>query len=115
MGLRQAIEKMGNALSDWSQLEVYTFTGDLKNALKAGTSEIDWENLGKKATEGTVTLIAATRINVDADTQQFQTSDELQHREEMLAAHKAALESALATRKALIEFFVKSVMEIVKL
>lgn len=114
MGLKQAIEKIEAKLSDWSELEVYTFTGDVKNVVQAD-SKIDWDTLGQKATQGTIQLVAATRISADFDAQQFQANVDLPNMADLVKAHANAVDSSLAGRKAIFDFFAQSISKIVKL
>lgn len=115
MALADAIQKMLEAIKDWSQLEVATFTGDVKSVV-AGDAKgqmIAWDTLSSKASQGTVQLVAATLVKVDGDFYQYQTNAQIDRRDELLSAHTDAVNSSVAARKAILEFFRNSIEEVV--
>jgi hypothetical protein len=115
MGLQDAIKSLGDALQDWSRLEVLTFTGDVQVALKTGnSSEIDWENLKPQLTGGKLQLVAATRIMVDGDSVSIQTDKESPRISELLKAHEIAVSTGLSTRRAIFEFFTDNIKGLIK-
>ncbi len=113
MGLKNAIEKLKNAVDDLSSLEVITITGSLMTK-KVGTGAnqstvIDWKSAitESKKTSGTVELVLATEIRADGDATMFIREKEIpQH---MLDAHQKAVDSGLQVRSDIIDFATSSV------
>ncbi|QSQ27063.1 hypothetical protein JY651_20045 [Pyxidicoccus parkwayensis] len=114
MGLKQAIESLGNQIDDLSKLEVVTYTGKVDVAI-SGTGAIDWDKLKTAAkTNGDVKLVAATQLNFDGDSYSFQTNEELPRINELLALHQQAINSSLQARKAITDFFATSIKKLVE-
>lgn len=103
MGLKESVTKFAAKIEDLSSLEVLTYTGKLEHAVDPKTGEIDWEAF--KPTSGTLVLAAATRVAADQDTVNFRASDRAALSEDVLALHKAAVESAQNGRLALLTMF----------
>ncbi|MEZ4384710.1 MAG: hypothetical protein R3A79_25500 [Nannocystaceae bacterium] len=103
MGLKEAVNKFTDSVKDLSTLRVTTYTGSLEQAItEAG--EINWDAF--KPTNGKLVLAAATQIDADYDTTNFQSSDAaIANLDELLELHKAAIESALGGRTALVKMF----------
>jgi hypothetical protein len=104
MGLKESVANFTAKIEDLSTLEVLTYTGKLEHAVDANTGEIDWKAF--KPTSGTLVLAAATRVHADQDTINFRSADAV-HGDftEILALHKAAVESAQNGRVALLGLF----------
>lgn len=90
---------------DWLELNVRTFTGDLKGIVKSDDNK--WETLIDTAQKaGTIELVAMTRGKLDGDIDQFIMKSP---KPALLEAHNAAVESAQRTRKAIVDFVLKGV------
>ena len=74
--------KLKDGIGDLSQLQVQTFTGDLTAFIDDGPefddvnepkkTLIKWQDLLKEAkNKGEVSLVAATKVNIDGDTELF--------------------------------------------
>lgn len=105
MGLKEAVANFAAKIEDLSTLEVLTYTGNLEKAIDPNTGEIDWNAF--KPTSGTLVLAAATRVHADHDTVNFRASGAGGQAEfaELLALHRAAVESAQSGRIALLNLF----------
>jgi hypothetical protein len=104
MGIQEAVTKFAAKVEDLSTLEVLTYTGKLEHAIDSKTGELDWNAF--KPTSGVLTLAAATRISADYDTVNFRASDSpTAGADNVLALHKAAVESAQSGRVALLGLF----------
>ena len=69
-GINDAIDQLKNVVVDLTSLEVVTLTGDLSASLStAPGSVIDWTAVLEKSKDpaGKITLVAATKINLDGD------------------------------------------------
>lgn len=104
MGLKEAVANFAAKIEDLSTLEVLTYTGKLEHVLDPTTGEIDWKHF--KPSSGALTLAAATRVHADQDIINFRASGVAgEDWQELVALHKAAVESAQAGRVALLSVF----------
>ena len=103
MGLKEAVNKFAAKIEDLSTLEVLTYTGKLEHAVDPKTGELDWAAF--KPTSGTLVLAAATRVSADQDTVNFRSSGRDELTDDVLALHKAAVESAQSGRVSLLGVF----------
>ncbi|MCP4567408.1 MAG: hypothetical protein GY841_07500 [FCB group bacterium] len=98
-------EAIKNMVTDAAELEVNTFTGDLKAIFSAPAqgkkvSFLDWSKIKQKAkAEGTVQLAASSQMKIDGDQNQFFASNITP---ELLEAHHAAVESGLLVRQGFV-------------
>ena len=104
-------KKLKDDIADLSELSVQTFTGDIKSVVDSSSdgNVINWANLLKNAkSTGEVTLVASTNIEFDGDSNTYyeQNIDPT-----LLAAHKAAVQSAQEYRQGLLNLF-KDVLNI---
>lgn len=110
-GLKEAIEKLKEAVGDLTSLEVQTITGiiaavtakDTGSTPKptSGGSIIDWTKAVTKARTSTdVQLVLATKINFDGDTTLFVRSGEIP--DYMRNAHEQAVSAGLRVRSDLL-------------
>ncbi|NTX00430.1 hypothetical protein [Myxococcus sp. CA040A] len=126
MGLRQALEKLNAAVDDLVTLEVITYTGQVKHVIQndnKGNPVINWDSLTQSAlpktvngvtTEAVIKLVAATQIKFDGDTKLFQTDEQdIPRLQELLDVHRKSVETSLAARKAVVDFFADTLKEIV--
>lgn len=115
--LQDALSKLGELTADFSSLEVMTYSGDIQAVLKSDKEGIDWDGLFTKAAgaqgQGTLKLVAATRVLFDGDTQNFRTQEKLERVDELLQLHDQAVESSRQARHALIQFFADGLKSLV--
>jgi hypothetical protein len=102
MGLKEAVTKFVEKVEDLATLEVITYTGTLEQAVDPQTGAINWSAF--KPSSGSLTMIAATRIQADYDTVNFRASGATSD-EDLLRLHQAACESAQNGRLALVKMF----------
>ncbi len=101
-GLRKALRDLGEAIEDLTSLEVYTYTGTLTEDLISGQS-LNWDEFKPG---GKLTLAAATRINADFDTINFQANNQdIDNLQALTKVHEAAVETAQNGRLAIINAF----------
>lgn len=126
MALKQAVEKLKNAVGDLTSLEVQTISGSMSADLatqkpgqtaevpQSGGSIIDWKKAvaDAKKVNGTVELVLATKINFDGDATQFVRKDEIPPH--MLDAHKKAVEAGLQVRRDIVEFVSETIRGFLK-
>jgi len=112
LSLKDAIDTLENELVDFTALEIITFTGSISAMVTAAAegkpARINWDAfLGKAKEEGSeLKLVAATRILLDGDTQNFQTSEQLPRLPDLLRLHEQAVINSREARQAVINFFV---------
>lgn len=98
-------KKLGEEIADLSQLNVQTFTGDLKSIVNeaADGNVIDWKKLlDSSKSAGSVTLVASSKFNFDGDSDTFVARDITP---ELLEAHTAAVQAGQKVREGLIALF----------
>ncbi len=102
--MANVFKKLGEGIADLSQLHVQTFTGSLSAVVDPDSgSLIAWDQLIDEAKNaGTVTLVAATRVNFDGDTALFIAEDAPTS---LLAIHQEAVLAAQDVRQGLAEAF----------
>lgn len=102
MSAKDFIQKFIDGISDTVNLEVYTYTGKLEQAVDAETGEIQWDSF--KPTSGELVLVAATLVRPNLHTVNYR-AEKLEQGD--LAAltelHMAAVESARNGRLALVK------------
>jgi len=110
-GLKEAIEKLKDAVGDLTSLEVQTITGnisavtakdtDAASRPRSGGSIIDWTKAVKNArTSADVQLVLATKINFDGDATLFIRNGEIP--DYMRNAHEQAVSAGLRVRSDLM-------------
>jgi len=104
-------KKLGDEIADLSQLNVQTFSGDLKTVIADDDgSVIDWKKLLANAkSSGEVKLMASAQINFDGDSDNYFAAD---IPPDMLNAHLTAIEAGQKVRAGLIDMF-KDALKIV--
>lgn len=104
---KEAVDKLGEALVDFSELEVITFTGDVTAILTTtgNKKSIDWSKLLESASaqDGRVQLVAATQLKIDGDAYTFQTNAGLARQDDLLKIHAATLEASQRGRAAIVD------------
>ncbi len=107
--------KIKEGLTDLSELQVQTFTGELSTEVIAsgdGNAVLDWQKLIAKAraeTTGEIELVAATNRKFDFDTDIFVSKSATS---EQLEIHNNAVEAATKARQALVELL-KDLIDVV--
>ena len=95
-------------IADLSQLQVQTYTGSITAHINSAAGDdgniINWQDLLKTAaTEGgDVSLVAATKVSFDGDTELFIASEAPAS---LVTAHNNAVAAAQQVRQGLVEAF----------
>ena len=112
---KEALSTLADATVNLTSLEVFTYTGDVNAALNEQGDGIAWDKLFEKSkvTDGTLKLVAATRVEFDGDTQNFQTSEKLDRLDELLRVHEQSVNNSRMARQALIQFFTDGMKSLV--
>jgi len=114
MSASNIFKKLGKGIADFAELNVQSFTGDLKSAVattKGQGSVIDWKDLmNKAATTGSVSLVASTQIKFDGDSSTFYETNAT---ESMRTSHTEAVVAAQKYRNGLLKLFKKELDTIV--
>lgn len=102
------LDQIGDAIKDLATLDVVTLSGQLDQTIadKNGVLK-DWSAYmggGAGAAAGKIQLIAATKIEIDADTTNFVTSTQPENLDDLLKIHKDAVAASMESRRAAIEF-----------
>src|SRR5687767_1878491 len=102
MGLKEAIKKFTDGITELTDLEVTTYTGKLEQAVDAATGKIRWDEF--KPTSGKLVLAAATLVRPNFNTVNFR-SEEVQagDMKAIIELHMAAVASARNGRMALVK------------
>ena len=104
MGLRKALQKLDDAVTDLTSLHVQTFSGTL-------TAEIDRNQdfdtlrnaISNAAAEGSeVTLVAESMLKFDGDSYNFVAEEAPPN---LMTVHDEAVRSGLDARQSIIELF----------
>jgi hypothetical protein len=113
---KEALQGLANATANLSSLQVFTYSGDVNSVLTPDGGGIDWDQLfsKSKATNGTIKLVAATKVLFDGDTYNFQTAEKLDRLEELLRIHEESVNNSRLARQALIQFFLDGLKNAVK-
>jgi hypothetical protein len=104
MGLKEAIHKFTESITELTDLEVLTYTGKLEQVVDATTGKIKWDEL--KPTSGKLVLAAATLVRPNFNTVNFQ-AEEAQPGDlkAVIDLHIGAVASARNGRMALVKMF----------
>jgi hypothetical protein len=109
------LNKVSEAAVDFSELQVMTFTGDVKAVVNGGN--LNWGSLLQQsvADNASLKLVAATKLDLDGDSFHYRTnatSEEMHRVEELLKLHDAAVVSSHQARQALISFVSETLLKI---
>jgi hypothetical protein len=113
---KEALQGLANATANLNSLQVYTYSGDVNSAVTSDGGGIDWDQLftKSKANSGTLKLVAATKVQFDGDTYNFQTSEKLDRIDELLRVHEQSVQNSRIARQSLIQFFLDGLKNAVK-
>jgi len=105
--LSEAVGKLGDAITDLSELRVQTVTGDVKAVIKKNKLSdlqglLNPQGAGVNA-KSSLNLVLDTTISFDGDSLNFVDTDLAT--DELTQIHTQALESGLNQRKAIVEMF----------
>ena len=106
------LQKLKDAVVDFSQLNVRTFVGSLDIAI-SGAGDPDWDALMKKAvTDGKVKLAASTTVRIDGDSDNFEDPDHITAG--LREAHANAVKAGLESRHAILETVKSEIKSLIK-
>ncbi len=113
---KEALQGLANATANLTSLQVFTYSGDVSSVLTPDGGGIDWDQLftKSKATNGTLKLVAATKVLFDGDTYNFQTAEKLDRLDSMLELHEKSVTNSRMARQSLIQFFLDSLRNLPK-
>lgn len=111
MDFGKAIEKIREAIVDVMELEVVTLTGNIKASLKADSIDVDWDTLHQKVSNDTLQIVAITKLKLDGDAIQFQTNEDIPHRNDLLLIHNETLKASLAGRAAVTQLLSSRILK----
>ena len=104
MSFETAFQKIQEGVSDLSQLNVRTFTGDI-NVSGSDLSDVNLTDLlSNDGVDVQVTVVGITNIKLDGDVDQF-ISNSPNVKPVAINAHNKAIESGSNTRKAMFDMF----------
>ncbi|MCK5137797.1 MAG: hypothetical protein KAR19_18570 [Bacteroidales bacterium] len=106
MALKDALQKLNDAVQDLTSLHVQTFTGEI-NLNIDGTRDFDKIRGSVKTAKekNEITLVAETLAQFDGDSYNFVKQDLDDVPDLALEVHKNAVESGIETRLGLLELF----------
>ena len=106
MGLKEALNKLNEAVQDLTSLHVQTFTGEIKSEITGSESFEDIQKLVQQAkTDGEISLVAETLAKFDGDSYNFVKQDLSNIPAVALETHKNAVQSGVETRLGLLKLF----------
>ena len=108
MALRDALQKLDEAVKDLTSLHVQTFTGKVETTIDSATSFDDIKKLinaeaGK--TDGKIKLVAESLAQFDGDSYNFVREDLENVPPLALEVHKNAVKAGIETRLGLLTLF----------
>lgn len=106
---QNALNAITDGISDLSQLNVRTFTGDI-TAPAAGLDSANYMDTVFK--DGKLQPIALTRIMIDGDADQYIIQDK-ELRADLLPAHQEAIRAGQASRQAAFNLFASKLTELI--
>jgi hypothetical protein len=106
---KDALKTISDGISDMSQLNVRTFTGNI-TAPAAGQDAKDY--MDTAFADGNLEVVALTRIKLDGDADQFFVKDDAL-RALLLPAHQEAIRAGQASRQAAFNLFTSKLTEMI--
>jgi hypothetical protein len=108
----EALKTIGDAVVDFSQLNVRSFVGSIKVEVQAN-KDPDWDTLMKNAvTSGKVLMAASTTIHIDGDADHFEDPDQIS--DGLRLAHQNAIVAGQTARKAIFDMISDKVQKMIK-
>jgi len=106
MALKDALQKLNDAVKDLTSLHVQTFTGELTTEI-TGAEDFDNIRAAIKTAKGKneIKLVAETLAQFDGDSYNFVKEDLGDVPPLALEVHQNAVESGIETRLGLLELF----------
>jgi hypothetical protein len=98
---KDALKTISEGISDMSQLNVRTFTGNI-TAPAAGVNSKTY--MDTAFSDGNLEVVALTRIMLDGDADQYFVKDDAL-RAQLLPAHQEAIRAGQASRQAAFNLF----------
>ncbi len=110
MSFQTAFESVRDGITDLSQLNVRTFTGEIVvTAAKLEGKDATLAGFLKEATQqGKLTVVGYTNMKIDGDVDQFISATAA---ESAIAAHNNAVQAGQASRAATLDLFMGLVRE----
>lgn len=109
---RKALHTIGDAVVDFSQLNVRTFIGSIKVDIDAG-GDPDWDELMKTAiSNGSVKIAASTTIRLDGDSDYFEDADRID--DGLRSAHDNAVAAGQSARKAVLDMIAGRIRDLIE-
>lgn len=109
---KRTLHTIGDAIVDFSQLNVRTFVGTIKIDV-GGQGDPDWDQLMKTAiSDGTVTVAASTVIRLDGDSDYFEDPDRIT--DGLRAAHDNAVAAGQAARKTVLDMIAGRIRDLIE-
>jgi len=101
-GLEGALKSLQTAVGDLASLEVQTYTGSIDVQVDGTMADIETVLQNGKS-NGTLRLVAVTKMNFDGDAINLVPADKFQ--DHVRVAHDAALKAGIETRQGLLQLF----------
>ena len=113
MSLTTAFEALKEGLTDFSKLEVRTFTGDISALVEKSTGDLDVGAIVDAAVkDGTINLRLYTRLDADGDSDQFFSDGPIDP--VLVEAHASAFQMGQEIRHSYLELFTDVAKRIIK-
>ena len=103
MGLKDALDKLNNAIDDLTSLHVQTFTGEVTFVQEGKTFNDVRTAIETARGESKISLVAESVFKFDGDSYNFVTSQEGGVPSSALELHKASVDSGIKTRQGLMQ------------
>jgi len=106
MALRDALQKLNDAVKDLTSLHVQTFSGELTLDISGAQDFTELKALLEKAkADGKIMLVAETLAQFDGDSYNFVKQDLNEVPPVALEVHENAVQSGIETRMGLLTLF----------
>ncbi len=103
MGLKNAIEKLNDAINDLTSLHVQTFTGSVDFTDENRTFDTIRNAIKTANNESKITLVAESLYKFDGDSYNFVTNKDAGIPSSALELHKASVDAGIKTRQGLLQ------------
>jgi len=106
MALKDALQKLNNAVEDLTSLHVQTFSGDLNLDISGATDFKQLKTLLEQAkADGEISLVAETLAQFDGDSYNFVKKDLDDVPKLAIEIHQKAVQAGIETRLGLLNLF----------